>query len=88
MMAELYTWSTLMLKLSGPTMLVCLALMAGFMTYVNRKMPRPEEVILGYVRYYTRSKGHIGILTYILILSFVFFVFSLLGILVYYFLSR
>ena len=87
-MVELYAWSSNILKISSPLMLLCMGLMFLFLTYVNRKMPNPNEVILGYVRFHTRRKGHIGILTYILILSFVFFIFSLIGLLVYYVLSR
>jgi len=87
-MNELYLWSMLVMKLTGPLMLACLGLMFAFLYYINRKPPKPNEVILGYVRFHSSRKGHIGILTYTLIISFIFFVISLAGLALHYFLAR
>ena len=87
-MNDLYFWSVGALKVSAPIMMGCLFLMYVFMYYVTRKPPAFSSLLVGYVRFHTARKGHIGILTYLFILNMFIFCLGFIGFGVHYALNR
>jgi len=81
-MSELYTISNIAVRLFGPFMVACFVLMYIITKSVTGKSPHPKEILYVYARYNLKKKGHAGLLTYILILCAIFFVFAVIGILV------
>jgi len=81
-MSELYTISSLMLKISGPVMLASLVLMYIAVAGGAAGKTNPKEVLYRYVRQSVQRKRHAGIFTYMLVFSFIIFVLSILGLIV------
>jgi len=63
----------------GPLMLVCLILMYIYAANYTGKRPHPRAIIRSYVRYNIQKNRHAGLLTYIMIISFIFFTLAMLG---------
>jgi len=81
-MAELYNVSLLLIKICGPLAVLCLMLMFAFLIYTTKKVPRPGQVIYLYARYHLQRKKHAGILTYIFVGCSIFFLLSVMGLII------
>ncbi len=81
-MAELYSVSLLLIKVCGPFAVLCLMLMFSFLVYTTKKVPKPGQVIYLYARYHLERKKHAGILTYLFVGCSIFFILSLMGLII------
>jgi hypothetical protein len=81
-MAELYNVSLLLIKVCGPFAVLCLMLMYAFLIFTTKKVPKPGQVIYLYARFHLERKKHAGILTYLFIGCSIFFVLSVIGLII------
>jgi len=81
-MAELYNVSLLLIKVCGPLAVLILMLMFAFVVYTTKKFPKPGQVIYLYAKFHLERKKHAGILTYLFIGCSIFFVLSVIGLLI------
>jgi hypothetical protein len=81
-MAELYKVSLLLIKICGPLAVLFLMLMYAFLIYTTKKFPKPGQVIFLYARYHLERKKHAGILTYLFVGCSIFFILSLMGLII------
>jgi len=86
-MAELYSLCIFMVEFLGPLMVACLVLMYVFTAKNTGRAPGLGEVMLKYVRYNMEKRRHAGLLTYLFILSFIFFILSVTGLVTGYLLK-
>ena len=80
-MVDIYGLSNFMVRLFGPMMLVCFILMYIFAAGYQGRRLSPREVIAVYVRHNVSKNRHAGFLTYLFLVSFIFFVLASLGLL-------
>jgi hypothetical protein len=81
-MAELYNVSLFLIKICGPLAVLFLMLMFAFLIFTTKKVPKPGQVIYLYARYHLERKKHAGILTYLFIGCSIFFLLSVIGLII------
>jgi len=81
-MTELYNMSLLLMKVCGPFAVLFLMLMYAFLIFTTKKVPKPGQVIFLYAKYHLERKKHAGILTYLFIGCSIFFILSVMGLII------
>lgn len=81
-MTEIKVLSEIMIKLLGPLMLACLAIMYFQVYFSTGSRPPFKGVIMAYARHNIQKRKHAGLLTYAFIISAILFLFSIIGVLV------
>jgi len=72
-MDNLYPLAELVVKITGPLMLVCVAVIYASVAIRTRKAPKPFQALYLYISYNTANRKHAGVMTYLLMVLALFF---------------
>jgi len=76
-MDNLYPLAEMVVKITGPLMLVCIVVIYASVAIRTRKAPKPLKAFYLYISYNTANRRHAGIMTYMLMILAMFFLAAL-----------